>query len=123
MPAGVARAVRDFEEIASVGLRNLSAVLYEYGPRRYEPEACTDARAAPRSLRLVTVVVSLADYGSEYTGGIYLGSGQGLVVVPEAREVDERVRAEALHGHEREVAAEVARVGLCGIQIFNPTSM
>mmetsp|Transcript_23182 Transcript_23182/g.82807 ORF Transcript_23182/g.82807 Transcript_23182/m.82807 type:complete len:300 (-) Transcript_23182:440-1339(-) len=36
---------------------------------------------------------------------------QRLVVVTEAREVDKGVGAVALHGHERNVAAEVARVG------------
>ena len=34
-----------------------------------------------------------------------------LVVVAEPRQVHERVRPEALHGHERQVAAEVPRVG------------
>ena len=58
--ACVARAVRDFEEIASVGL---SAVLYEYGPRRCEPEARTrEPRRDARSL--VAVVAGLADYAS-----------------------------------------------------------
>ena len=40
--------------------------------RRYEPEARTTHEPHHDAHSLVTVVVSLADYGSEYTGGIYL---------------------------------------------------
>ena len=66
--------------------------------RRYRPGERRSHNPHRDMLALVTVVVSLADYGTEYRGGLYVSAGQGRQVVALNRGDAVVHQSDLLHG-------------------------
>ena len=66
--------------------------------RRYRPGERRSHNPHRDMLALVTVVVSLADYGTEYRGGLYVSAGQGRQVVALRRGDAVVHQSDLLHG-------------------------